>query len=76
MTTGFNLGGIIGPLLFGLLLDLGDPSQLFWAIALLSLLTLVVIYATGALGQRRGARLQPAAERGRCAAALAEAPRA
>ena len=47
VTTGFNIGGIIGPLLFGLLLDLGDPSHLFWAIALLSLLTLVVIHATG-----------------------------
>jgi MFS transporter, FSR family, fosmidomycin resistance protein len=47
VTTGFNIGGIIGPLLFGLLLDLGDPAHLFWAIALLSLLTLVVIHATG-----------------------------
>jgi len=46
VTTGFNIGGILGPLLFGLLLDLGDPRHLFFAIAALSLLTLVVIYAT------------------------------
>jgi FSR family fosmidomycin resistance protein-like MFS transporter len=46
VTTGFNIGGILGPLLFGLLLDLGDAEHLFYAIAALSLLTLVVIYAT------------------------------
>ena len=46
VTTGFNIGGILGPLMFGLLLDLGDPEHLFFAIAALSLLTLLVIYAT------------------------------
>ena len=46
VTTGFNLGGIVGPLAFGLLLDIGDPENLFFAIAGLSLLTLLVIYAT------------------------------
>jgi MFS family permease len=46
VTTGFNIGGIIGPLMFGLLLDLGDPEHLFYAISALSLLTLLVIYAT------------------------------
>ena len=46
VTTGFNIGGILGPLLFGPLLDLGNPEHLFIAIAVLSLLTLGVIYAT------------------------------
>lgn len=45
VTTGFNIGGIAGPLLFGLVLDLGDPQLLFWTVAALSLLTLAVIYA-------------------------------
>ena len=46
VTTGFNIGGIAGPLLFGLVLDYGAPQHLFWTIAALSLLTLVVVYAT------------------------------
>jgi predicted MFS family arabinose efflux permease len=46
VTTGFNIGGIAGPLLFGLVLDFGAPEHLFWAIAALSLLTLLVVYAT------------------------------
>ena len=45
VTTGFNIGGIIGPLMFGLVLDYGTPRHLFWAIAGLSLLTLLVVYA-------------------------------
>ena len=57
VTTGFNIGGILGPLMFGLLLDLGDPEHLFFAIAGLSLLTLAVIYATA----RSAAGAAPAA---------------
>jgi MFS transporter, FSR family, fosmidomycin resistance protein len=45
VTTGFNIGGIAGPLLFGLVLDFGSPQHLFWAIAALSLLTLLVVWA-------------------------------
>jgi MFS family permease len=50
VTSGFSIGGIAGPLLFGLVLDWGDPGHLFWAIAGLSLLTLIVIFA----GARQG----------------------
>jgi FSR family fosmidomycin resistance protein-like MFS transporter len=46
VTTGFSIGGIAGPLLFGVVLDFGDPGHVFWAIAGLSLLTLVVVFAT------------------------------
>ena len=46
VTTGFNIGGIAGPLLFGLVLDYGAPQHRFWTIAALSLLTLLVVYAT------------------------------
>jgi MFS family permease len=46
VTTGFNIGGIGGPLLFGLVLDFGSPQHLFWAIAALSILTLLVVWAT------------------------------
>jgi predicted MFS family arabinose efflux permease len=46
VTSGFNIGGIAGPLLFGLVLDYGAPQHLFWTIAALSLLTLLVVYAS------------------------------
>jgi FSR family fosmidomycin resistance protein-like MFS transporter len=45
VTTGFNIGGVLAPLLFGLVLDLGDPGHVFWMIATLSALTLIVIFA-------------------------------
>jgi len=51
VTSGFSIGGIAGPLLFGLVLDLGDPGNLFWAIAGLSLLTLLVVSAGGRQGE-------------------------
>jgi MFS transporter, FSR family, fosmidomycin resistance protein len=51
VTTGFSIGGIAGPLLFGLLLDLSDPGNLFWTIAGLSLLTLVLVFAGGRQGE-------------------------
>ncbi len=46
VTIGLNIGGMLGPMLFGLVLDLGDPGHLFWTIAGLSLLTLVVVFAS------------------------------
>ena len=33
VTTGFNIGGIGAPLLFGLILDYGAPGLVFWTIA-------------------------------------------
>jgi MFS transporter, FSR family, fosmidomycin resistance protein len=47
VTTGFNIGGIVAPLLFGFVLDYGEPGWVFWTIAGLSLLTLGVVYGTG-----------------------------
>ncbi|HET6519389.1 MAG TPA: MFS transporter, partial [Geminicoccaceae bacterium] len=45
VTTGFNIGGIVAPPVFGLALDLGDPRLVFWLVAALSLLTLPVVLA-------------------------------
>ena len=39
VTTGFNIGGAIGALLFGLLMDRGQPRAIFYASALLMLVT-------------------------------------
>ncbi|HZA67321.1 MAG TPA: MFS transporter, partial [Geminicoccaceae bacterium] len=33
VTTGFNIGGIVAPLLFGFVLDYGAPGLVFWTIA-------------------------------------------
>ena len=43
VSTGFNLGGMIGPVLFGYILDHSDPSYVFWAVAILSLLTVLTV---------------------------------
>jgi len=56
VTTGFNLGGVATPLLFGLLLDFGDARVVFWLIALISFATVAIVFAAG-----RSARTRPAA---------------
>jgi FSR family fosmidomycin resistance protein-like MFS transporter len=33
VTNGFNIGGILSPLLFGALMDRGEPALVFWVIA-------------------------------------------
>lgn len=44
VTTGFNIGGVIGPLLFGWIMDSGHPQGVFWLIGGMSLLgTLTII---------------------------------
>jgi MFS family permease len=55
VTTGFNVGGIVAPLLFGAVLDYGDPGMVFWTVSALSLLTLLVVYATARSGQQQRA---------------------
>jgi len=56
VTTGFNIGGIITPLIFGAVLDHGAPRLALWLIAALTLLPLFTVLATGRRG-RRGAAL-------------------
>ncbi|MBI2315558.1 MAG: MFS transporter [Betaproteobacteria bacterium] len=51
VSTGFNVGGVIAPILFGWLLDHSSPRNVFWVIGALSLATIATIFATGA-GQR------------------------
>ena len=43
VSTGFNVGGIIGPLLFGLLLDRGLPGGVLWAAVGFMVATTVVV---------------------------------
>src|SRR5581483_8136673 len=51
VTTGFNIGGIVSPLIFGQLLDHGQPRAIFFIIAASALLAI----ATVAVGQTRRA---------------------
>ena len=56
VSTGFNVGGVIGPILFGLLLDRGLASAVLWAAA-----GFMVATATVVLLQERHMRMKPAA---------------
>lgn len=55
VSTGFNLGGVIAPPAFGLILDHAAPGNVFWAVGLLSLLTVATVLITGQSSRRRGA---------------------
>ncbi len=52
VTTGFSAGGILGPPLFGFLLDLGDPYSIFWGAGVISLLTLLTLVRPATLKQK------------------------
>jgi MFS family permease len=46
VSTGFNIGGIFAPVLFGYLLDTTDPGIIFWVVALVSLLSVFTVMST------------------------------
>jgi MFS transporter, FSR family, fosmidomycin resistance protein len=43
VTTGFNIGGIISPLIFGAIMDHGSPSFVFLAVAAFSLVAIITV---------------------------------
>lgn len=43
VTTGFNIGGIVAPLIFGTIMDHGNPRLVFLAVAALSLLAILTV---------------------------------
>ncbi len=57
VTTGFNIGGTIGPLLFGWIMDRGEPRWIFGASAAFMLATVVI-----ALFGERQTRTEPLAQ--------------
>jgi MFS family permease len=58
VTTGFNIGGAIGPMIFGWIMDRGAPHWVFGA----SVIFMAITAATALIGDRRSAgRQQPAA---------------
>ena len=43
VTTGFNLGGIVSPLIFGAIMDHGSPRLVFLGVAAFSLIAVVTV---------------------------------
>jgi MFS family permease len=43
VTTGFNIGGIVAPLIFGYVMDTGHPHWVFFMVGVLSLLAILTI---------------------------------
>jgi FSR family fosmidomycin resistance protein-like MFS transporter len=52
-TSGFNIGGMVGPLMFGFIMDHGAPQWVFGA----SVIVMVLVAATAFCGDRRAGRL-------------------
>lgn len=53
--TGLNIGAAITPLLFGLLLDLGEPRLVFWLLAGFFALAVVLVFVVQQVATRRPA---------------------
>jgi MFS family permease len=52
VTSGFNIGGMVGPLMFGFIMDRGAPHWVFGA----SVIVMVLVAAAAFFGDRRAAR--------------------
>ncbi|MEQ8585085.1 MAG: MFS transporter [Thalassobaculaceae bacterium] len=47
VSTGFSLGGIVAPLMFGFLLDRGEPALVFYVIAGFMIVSLLTVFSVG-----------------------------
>ncbi len=47
VSTGFSLGGIVAPLMFGFLLDQGEPKLVFYVIAGFMIVSLLTVFSVG-----------------------------
>jgi FSR family fosmidomycin resistance protein-like MFS transporter len=45
VTTGFNIGGMVAPVVFGLMMDHGQPAAIFWSVAACSLVSVAFVVA-------------------------------
>lgn len=51
VSIGYNIGGIVAPVMFGYLLDHAEPVLLFWGVGAISLATVVTVLVTGRRGR-------------------------
>ncbi|GBD42078.1 putative L-galactonate transporter [bacterium HR39] len=56
VTTGFNVAGLAGPPVFGLVLDFGHPALVMWLAALFCVITLPTVLSASAAGRPAAAR--------------------
>jgi FSR family fosmidomycin resistance protein-like MFS transporter len=63
VSTGFNIGGAVGPVLFGWLLDSGRPEGIFWSAVMFMLVTAAISLMQERRGSADHAAAQPAAIR-------------
>ena len=61
VTTGFNIGGTVGPMLYGVLMDRGQPRDIYYVGAAFMLVTVALAFFT----QRREAPWKPQPSGGR-----------
>ncbi len=54
VSVGYNIGGVVAPVMFGYLLDHADPGLLFWVVGAISLATVVTVLLTGHRGRAEG----------------------
>lgn len=52
VSTGFNIGGMIAPLIFGYILDHAAPASVFWVVGLAALATVATVLFTGGRGRK------------------------
>ena len=57
VSIGYNIGGVVAPVMFGYILDNADPGLVFWVVGAISLMTVVTVLATGRRGRSQS---QPA----------------
>ncbi len=60
VSVGYNIGGVVAPVMFGYLLDNADPGLFFWLVGAISLSTVATVLVTGHHGRTHG---QPAMQR-------------
>ena len=57
VSTGFNIGSMIAPVMYGYLLDQAQPQAVFWVVGVVSLFTVGTVLFTDSVRARRGVAL-------------------
>ena len=52
VSTGYNIGGIVSPLIFGFILDHGEPEAIFLTVSAVAAATILTVTLTGQSSRR------------------------